>query len=163
MGFKCSYSCCFTGHRANKLKTSENDIREELVLAIRQAYMDGYVCYITGCAWGVDLIAAECVLAFKKQHPEVKLICAVPYPDFGRNWSYGWKKRYREVLELADEVHHVSMSFSRDCYQCRNEWMVDHSSRLIAVYNGAKGGTKNTIDYAMRRGITIVLIDFRDR
>lgn len=30
--------------------------------------------------------------------------------------------------------------------------MVDHSSLLIAAYDGEAGGTKNTIDYALRRG-----------
>jgi len=33
--------------------------------------------------------------------------------------------------------------------------MVNHASRVIAVYNGEKGGTKNTIDYAIRNGIPV--------
>lgn len=33
--------------------------------------------------------------------------------------------------------------------------MVDHSNRVIAYYNGAAGGTKNTIDYAISMGIEV--------
>lgn len=34
--------------------------------------------------------------------------------------------------------------------------MVDHSKRVIAFYNGASGGTKNTIDYATRKGVEVI-------
>jgi len=36
--------------------------------------------------------------------------------------------------------------------------MVDHSTRVIAVYNGEPGGTKNTIDYANRMNIAVAQI-----
>ena len=36
----------------------------------------------------------------------------------------------------------------------RNRYMVDHSARIIAVYNGVpRGGTDQTLLYAMRRGL----------
>ena len=41
-------------------------------------------------------------------------------------------------------------------YQRRNEFMVDHSNLVIAVWNGEKSGTKNTIDYAERKGVKVV-------
>lgn len=34
--------------------------------------------------------------------------------------------------------------------------MVDHSNLVIAVWNGKKSGTKNTIDYANRHGIKVI-------
>ena len=33
--------------------------------------------------------------------------------------------------------------------------MVDHSALVIAIYNGTKGGTRNTIEYAERHGINV--------
>jgi hypothetical protein len=36
--------------------------------------------------------------------------------------------------------------------------MVDSSCRVIAAYNGTKGGTKNTIDYALSKGLEVVNI-----
>ena len=45
----------------------------------------------------------------------------------------------------------------------RNRYMVDRSSRLIAVYNGVpKGGTFQTLAYAMKKGLTIHTIDLED-
>ncbi len=43
-------------------------------------------------------------------------------------------------------------------YQRRNEWMVDHSGRVIAVYTGERGGTRNTIAYAKQQHIPCVMI-----
>ena len=37
--------------------------------------------------------------------------------------------------------------------------MVDHSSRLIAIYNGSPGGTRNTIEYAKRKKPEIAIFD----
>ena len=34
--------------------------------------------------------------------------------------------------------------------------MVDRSNLVIAVFNGERGGTKNTIDYASSKGICVV-------
>lgn len=36
--------------------------------------------------------------------------------------------------------------------------MVDRSNRVIAVFNGQKSGTKNTVDYAKRKGICVINI-----
>jgi len=41
-----------------------------------------------------------------------------------------------------------------------NEWMVDNSSILIAIYDGSKnGGTFNCIEYAKNKGKEIIVID----
>jgi hypothetical protein len=34
--------------------------------------------------------------------------------------------------------------------------MVDHASLLIAVFDGSVGGTRYTMEYAMRRGLSIL-------
>jgi uncharacterized phage-like protein YoqJ len=43
----------------------------------------------------------------------------------------------------------------------RNEYMVDNSAHLIAVCNGSKGGTQETLRYAKQKGLRIVTIDPR--
>ena len=50
------------------------------------------------------------------------------------------------VVNVCDHYH-------PGVYQQRNVWMVDHSSRVIAYYNGTAGGTRNTIRYAEKKGI----------
>ena len=48
--------------------------------------------------------------------------------------------------------------YSRRAYQVRNEWMVSHATRLIAVYNGEPGGTRNTINYARKIRVNVRMI-----
>ena len=59
------------------------------------------------------------------------------------------------VLRLRDNG---APQYDRGCFQRRNEWMVDHAGRVIAVFNGEKGGTKNTIDYAERQNVPVIYI-----
>lgn len=42
--------------------------------------------------------------------------------------------------------------------QKRNEYMVDHSDKVIAVWDGSKSGTKNCIDYAKKVGKDIIFV-----
>ena len=37
--------------------------------------------------------------------------------------------------------------------------MGNHSSRLIAIYNGNPGGARNTIEYAKRKKLEIAIYD----
>ena len=95
---------------------------------------------------GVDIWAAEIVLELReKENILLKLIAANPHPGFENRWSIEWQKRYAKIMSLADYKKDVSPQYSRNCYQIRNEWMVDHSARVIAVWNGSPSGTKNTV------------------
>lgn len=153
------HRCCFTGHRPEKLRRSERDIRIELENETKRAIEDGYVTFITGMARGVDIWAAEIVLQFKREGYPIHLICACPFHGFEESWSTEWQSRYRTVLQRADLVRYISTRYSKDCFQIRNEWLVNHSSRVIAVFNGQPSGTKNTINYAMSQRIPVVRID----
>lgn len=156
MNDKRQHRCCFTGHRPNKLDYSENEIKPLLETAIDNAILDGYVTFITGMAEGVDIWAAEIVLEKKKENKDLHLICAVPHPGFEKRRSQYEKERYEYIIKNADYVTTISDNYYRACYQKRNIWMVDRSSRVISVYNGKSGGTQNTINYAIKRGIEII-------
>lgn len=148
---KRAHRCCFTGHRPEKLHADESAVCAALDRAIDEAIADGFTTFISGMARGVDIWAAEIVLCKRQTNPKLHLICACPHPDFEMKWSSEWVARYRQILAVADLVRFISPGFSIDAYQRRNEWMVDHSSRVIAVYNGEEGGTRNTILYAKRQ------------
>lgn len=104
-------------------------------------------------ARGVDIWAAEIVLRLRDAGAPIHLICASPFEGFEKSWSEEWKKRYQGVLAAADIVKYVCKGYSRACFQIRNEWMVDRSARVIAVYNGGPGGTKNTLEYAKKHNV----------
>ena len=153
-------TCCFTGHRPEKLNVPEKIVIRKLKDAIEDAYADGFTNYISGMSRGVDLWAADLVIELRKEYQNVKLICAVPYEGFEKEWSQGLQDRYQEILLAADEVHYICENYSRGSYQKRNEWMIDHASMVIAGYTGAKGGTRNTLEYAKKQDdYTIRLLD----
>ncbi len=149
---------CFTGHRPEKLKRSKQDIIKDLESQIRRAIADGLNVFISGMSRGVDLWAAKIILKIRDSGENVKLICAVPYKDFEINWSYEWQQEYRNVLKSADFIKYICNDYNDLCFKIRNEWMVNHSSQVIAVFNGRSGGTKNTINYAKCIGVTVVYI-----
>ena len=148
--------CCFTGHRPHKIGMDEKTVKELLRKAIKEAIADGFVTFISGMAHGVDLWAAEIVLEERKNNSFIHLICASPYEGFEKKWDDSERELYHSIMERADLVKFVCEHYFRGCYQVRNEWMVDHSARVIAVWNGQKSGTKNTIDYANRVGVPVV-------
>ena len=148
--------CCFTGHRPSKLKQDEQTIKRSLAAAIDQAIARGFTTFITGMAQGTDIWAAEIVLDRCRANPDLKLICAIPHPDFEKSWKADWQKRYNAVRSAADLERTICPAYSKAAYQKRNIWMVDHSALVIAVFNGEPGGTLNTIQYAQQNQIEIL-------
>lgn len=41
-------------------------------------------------------------------------------------------------------------------FHLKDKWMVNHSARVIAVYNGEAGGTRNTIVYANKHDVDVI-------
>lgn len=152
------HRCCFTGHRPEKLEQPETVVVEALKKEIRTAIADGFQTFVSGMARGVDLWAAEIVLTLRDEGAAIRLICASPYRGFENHWSRDWRERYRLVMEQADLVRFICPAYSQRCFQRRNEWMVDHSARVIAVYNGGPGGTRNTVEYAGSHGVPVKIL-----
>lgn len=157
-----SRTVCFSGHRPEKLPESENVLRvlkSVLYKAILDCVDEGYNCFITGLARGIDLWAGEIVTELKAQGRGVKLIAAAPYRDHGKNFRNAEKFALGNILLKADKVVYVSENYYRGCMQRRNEYMVDNSGKLIAVVADHRSGTGSTIRYAEKRGLDIRLID----
>lgn len=147
--------CCFTGHRPEKMSVPSQVVKAGLARAIDEAIRDGYRTFISGMSRGTDIWAAQIVLDRKRTLPDIHLILAIPYPYFESGWGTEWQYQYRQVLSQADLVRYIQPSFSRSCFQQRNMWMVLHASRVIAVYNGSAGGTRNTIEFALRKNVDV--------
>ena len=135
-GERRSEACCFTGHRPDKLFRAE-DIRLDLKEVVLNAVDTGFTTFISGMAKGVDVWAAEIVLEIRKDNDNIKLICALP--------SQEWLQRCKCLCDKADAVVIIGKGHHPGIYQLRNQWMIDHSSRVIAVYNGQLGGTKTLL------------------
>lgn len=149
-------TCCFTGHRPEKIALEEAEIKNLLEGAINTAIKNGVNTFITGMAEGTDIWAAEIVLSKKKENPNINLVCALPHPGFDKRRSSEEKEKFKNIIENADLVKMINEKYFRGCYQVRNKWMVDFSGLVIAVWNGTQSGTGNTIRYAVGKDIPVV-------
>lgn len=156
-------SCCFTGHRPGKLpwRYDESDprceeLKRRITDAVEAAHAEGYRHFLCGMAQGCDLYFCECVLALRERCPEVTVEAAIPCPTQADTWPEPQRERYRRLVAACDFETMVSARYTPSCMQRRDRYMVDHSSLLIAAFDGTPGGTRYTMEYAMRRGISVV-------
>lgn len=158
-------ACAFTGYRPQKLPwlTDERDgrcidlkrrLREAIETACRQE-MDHFIC---GMAQGCDLYFGELVLQAKQEWPEITLEAAVPCPTQSDAWPEEDRRRWKRLLDACDYETMVQDHYAPGCMMRRNRYMVDHAAMLIAVFDGQEGGTRSTVEYALRRRIPVVLV-----
>lgn len=152
---------CFTGHRPNKLgrtQQEEDELRLRLHQRIVQAFSEGFTTFYCGMAMGADIIAGELVISLRQQYPELRLVAVLPFPDQSRGWPFSWRIRWTCLMRQADERVTLYPGYCKGCYHARNQYMVDHAQRVIAVYNGTPGGTAETIRYARKKGLAVEII-----
>lgn len=153
------HTCTFTGHRPERLELPEEQVKEWLTEQIKRAADDGYTDFITGIQRGVDLWVAEAVLKLRCEGKQVRLIAACAFRGMENGWDTDWQKRYSHILSVVDEAYYIGDQPGRRAYFARNHLMVDRASRLIAVFSGAPGGTKETIEYARKKNLDIVSME----
>lgn len=156
-------SCCFSGHRPGKLPWGDDEgdrrclaLKERLWNEMEAAYERGYRHFICGMAQGCDLYFCELAMALRQLHGDVTVEAAIPCPSQAEGWPAEQRLRWQRLVAACDYETMVQQQYSPGCMQRRNWYMVDHASLLIAVHDGLPGGTRRTIEYALRRGIGIV-------
>ena len=150
--FERAVTTCFSGNRSY---TGDPESEARLRELFQEACAAGYRNFISGMAEGFDLYAAEAVLEMKTSHPDIQLISAVPFPQQSAHFSDQDRSRYRRILESADKVITLEKRHSAGCFYRRNEWMVEHSSRLICWYDGSKSGTRHTVLLSLNEGLDV--------
>ncbi len=163
-------TCCFTGHRPDKLPWGNREedprclaLKRRLTQAVEGAYAQGCRHFICGMARGADLYFAEAVLALRRQHPDVTLEAARPCESQADRWPEAERQRYQAILDQCDSETLVQHHYDRFCMMRRNRYMVDRSARIMAVYDGVpKGGTAQTLAYAMRQGLQYRILDLEE-
>ena len=156
-------SCCFTGHRPEKLpwRYREADLRclslkRRIADAAEAAYEEGYRHFLCGMALGCDLYFCEAVLRLRETRPGVTLEAAIPCPTQADAWPPAQRERYARLVAACDYETVVSAQYTPHCMHRRDRYMVDHASLLIAAFDGTPGGTRYTVAYAMGRGLSVV-------
>jgi uncharacterized phage-like protein YoqJ len=148
-------SVAFTGHRLISRADMPN-VRERLMAAIRRAYEEGYRVFMSGMAYGFDLMAAECVIELKTECPDVKLMAVIPYRGQCERWNKASQEHYWKLLGQTDEQIILREDYHPNCFLSRDRYLVEHASKLIAYFNGIpKGGTFYTIKEARKRRLQV--------
>ena len=158
-------ACCFSGHRAEKLPWRYNEDAPECIALkaliadmLDEACAAGFRRFYCGMASGADLYCGEAVVALRGRYPDVTLEAVIPFRGQERRWPRKQRERYARLAERCDAVTVLHETYRPGCMQERNRYMVDRSSLLIAVYDGLPGGTFNTVRYAEKRRLTVVVV-----
>ncbi len=159
--------CAFTGHRPQNLPFGFNEdderckkLKKLLRYAIEKLIIEkGVTAFVSGMALGVDVYAAEIVLEMKKKYHNVKLEAAIPCETQAVKWREKDRDRYFNIVEQCDKETLLQTKYTTDCMQKRNEYMVNKSDFLIAVWDGKPSGTGKTVKYAESVGKTVIRIN----
>ena len=160
-------TCAFTGHRPKSFPWKYNETAPDCVLLkevlseqIKVLADRGVTDWLSGMAQGVDLWCAQIILGLRKENPALKLHAILPCVGQELKWTASAQKHYRSILAQANEVIYVGQEYSRDSMLERNRYLVDHSSILLAVYNGTwLSGTGATVRYARQLGRSIYILN----
>ena len=150
----------FTGHRPDKLGGEykmdgpiSNWISEEIDKVLIEHKPESG---IVGMALGVDMLAAVCLI-----YRKIPIIAAIPFKGQECMWPEESQDLYNKILshKLVTRRYICDPGYAAYKMQTRNEWMVDYSTDLLAVWDESSGGTANCIRYAIKKNKNIIHID----
>ena len=151
-------TAAFTGHRWYD-SSRKHSVRKKIEECVREAYRNGITNFISGMAIGFDLLAAEVVLSLRHECPAITLTAVLPFREQASRFNELNRCRYYKCLSQADDIVILSNDYTAKCYLERDRFMVEHSSLLIACYDGRnRGGTFWTVNYAARTGKNVINI-----
>lgn len=145
-----------TGHRSDKLGGygfgPERKL-EDFAIKILKELQPSKI--ISGMALGWDQALAKACTVLG-----IPFIAAIPFKNQSCRWPQPAQNRYTSLLKFASEVidtddHDPDRSIAGKM-QIRNMWMVDHCDKVLALYNGTRGGTQNCLSYATQRRKPII-------
>lgn len=164
-------SVAFTGYRPQKLPFGNNlthpeavKLRSALYNEFERLIIRGFKYFYTGGALGGDLMAAEVILELFQRygHRELCHYLCLPCRNHCAKWRSEDIVRFERIRAQSKIILVSDSNYFNGCMQIRNQYMVDRSAVLIALFDGQNGGTKNTVDYARKMQRKIVMLRPRE-
>lgn len=145
-----------TGHRPQRLKYSrylETDDWRPIIDWLKQQIKElGVTDAISGMAEGSDCVYALAVIELKDEGYDIKLHCVLPCDNYQCNYYI-----YNKIKKYADTWTSLSKDFYKGCDNVRDQYMVDNSDKLFAIWDGIEaGGVWSTIRKAQKKGLDII-------
>lgn len=154
-----------TGYRAEKIfcniedKNLLNVIYTELYRVVSELYKQGYTHYYSGMSEGIDMLAANAILDFKGEHPDVRFVAVTPFKWQQERYSITGKNDYKSICSEADEVVILAEEFDgNDFYLRRNDYLVENCSTMVCYHDGQCDVMMYTYNCAEKAGIPIINI-----
>ncbi len=149
-------NCCFTGHRNIRKEDAERVMtrtREEVLRLLEKGVRN----FCVGGATGYDMLAAELLIDLRdREGQELRVISALPYPEWREKWSAEDIRRQDFIMEKSDEVFYVRPACEKGVFLTRDRRMVDESGYCIAYCTRRSGGTAYTVRYALKNGREVI-------
>ena len=146
-------TCAFTGHR----NLGRDFNKTELERVIKGLIKGGFTFFMVGMAVGFD---TECfkILENLRKTENIRIIACIPCETHDYKFSEKQKAEYKKMLDSADEKIYVSKEYTKNCMFKRNMFMVDSASVLVAHLISDRGGTFQTVNYAKRKNVNIIMV-----
>ncbi len=141
-----------TGHRPDKIGGYNAAAELKLIDFAKRCLLDlqndhNIERVITGMAQGWDQAIAQAAIDY-----QIPFTAAIPCAGQSRLWPKLAQLKYESLIAKADAVKMVNVGeYSAAKMEARNQWLVDQSTHLLALWNRSSGGTGNTVDYANMR------------
>ncbi len=154
----------FTGNRSltsrngNQGTALKMIICDHLYAMLEREYLEnGINTMLCGMALGFDTIAALVTVQLKRKYKDIRFIAVVPFAGQEAKFSDKDIKVYQHLLVEADEIITISDTFSNQAYHDRNDFLIEHASKMYAYHNGKpRSGTGSTIRKAHKQGVEVV-------
>jgi uncharacterized phage-like protein YoqJ len=142
-----------TGYKAHELGVFSDKhpgikyIKKALEKRIAVLLDEGLEWVIISGQLGVELWAAEVVLEFKIEYPELQLAIITPFLEQEKNWNEQKQEHYHSILEEADFVSSVTKREYEGPWQfkARNQFLLDHTDGMLIIYDEENEGTPKYI------------------
>lgn len=162
--------CCMIGeqldqfpwiHKGDPSNLYTFEYQSLLKRTLQKLIAEGYNYFICDGTNGANLDFAEEVLFLRDfEFPHIKLEVAIPCRNQDNTWNNSDKKRYQEIIELADEVLLISEEVTESCLRECNEYIINKSNIVLAFLNEKGNSQAHTFfAYAKQKNIKTILLN----
>ena len=150
-----------TGHRPDKLGGYGMDSAtvahvEKELRKIVSALDPATDTAISGMAQGADQLFVKICFEFG-----IRVSAYIPFTGQDSRWPKKAQDEYRALLRRCETVTTCTPHASKDAFNLRNALMIRAADAAIAVWDGSRGGTGNTVSMLRLADVPCEIIQTR--